>query len=331
MKSRRDLFPYVLISPALFVTIIIIFIPIIQTTVMSLFNYVLSKPRDTRFIFLGNYIAALRDEVFWISFGHTLIWILGTISLQLALGFITALYLNREFRWRGIARAIILIPWVTPSVITALMWRWMYDGNNGLINDLLVRIGLLKSYFPWLANGSTALGAIMLALMWQGFPFFAIMILAGLQAIPKSLYEAAEVDGATTMQKFLRITLPMLVPILFTAILLRIIWVANSLDIIFVMTGGGPGYSTHTLPLYAFVRAYKALDFGYSSAIAIYLTLLLAAVVEKPADPPPACSADSALRSRALHVDVHLFHNGGQGPAFPALPILPGETHDGKL
>ncbi|HUV06972.1 MAG TPA: sugar ABC transporter permease [Spirochaetia bacterium] len=252
------------------------------------------KSRDTRFIFLGNYIAALRDEVFWISFGHTLIWILGTISLQLALGFITALYLNREFRWRGIARAIILIPWVTPSVITAL-------------------------------------GAIMLALMWQGFPFFAIMILAGLQAIPKSLYEAAEVDGATTMQKFLRITLPMLVPILFTAILLRIIWVANSLDIIFVMTGGGPGYSTHTLPLYAFVRAYKALDFGYSSAIAIYLTLLLAAVVEKPADPPPACSADSALRSRALHVDVHLFHNGGQGPAFPALPILPGETHDGKL
>jgi multiple sugar transport system permease protein len=279
MKSKKDLFPYVLISPALFVTILIIFIPIFQTAVMSLFHYVLVKPKDTQFTFLSNYIKALQDEIFWISLKHTLIWIFGTVLLQLALGFVTALYLNREFKWRGIARALILIPWVTPSVITALMWRWMYDGNSGLINDLLVRIGFLKSYFPWLADGSTALGAIMIALMWQGFPFFAIMILAGLQAIPKSLYEAAEVDGATTVQKFLRITLPMLVPILFTAILLRIIWVANSLDIIYVMTGGGPGYSTHTLPVYAFIRAYKAMDFGYSSTIAIYLTLLLVAVV----------------------------------------------------
>jgi multiple sugar transport system permease protein len=174
---------------------------------------------------------------------------------------------------------LILIPWVTPSVITALMWRWMYDGNNGVINDLLVRIGFLNSYFPWLANSSTALPAIMIALMWQGFPFFAIMILAGLQAIPKSLYEAAEVDGATTWQKFARITLPMLVPILFTSILLRIIWVANSMDVIYIMTGGGPGYATHTLPVYSFIRAYKGLDFGYASTIAIFLTILLIAIV----------------------------------------------------
>jgi len=203
----------------------------------------------------------------------------GVITLQLLLGFATALLLNREFKWRGLARSLILIPWVTPSVITALMWRWMYDGNNGVINDLLVRIGLLKSYFPWLANSSTALPAIMVALMWQGFPFFAIMILAGLQAIPKSLYEAAEVDGATIWQKFARITLPMLVPILFTSILLRIIWVANSMDVIYIMTGGGPGYATYTLPVYSFIRAYKALDFGYASTIAIFLTFLLIAIV----------------------------------------------------
>jgi multiple sugar transport system permease protein len=279
MKRRTDLFPYSLVTPALAVTILIIFFPIIQTATMSLFNYVIWKPKDNRFIGLGNYLQALKDEVFWISLKNTLIWIVGVISLQLLLGFATALLLNRDFKWRGLARSLILIPWVTPSVITALMWRWMYDGNNGVINDLLVRIGLLKSYFPWLANSSTALPAIMIALMWQGFPFFAIMILAGLQAIPKSLYEAAEVDGATTWQQFARITLPMLVPILFTSILLRIIWVANSMDVIYVMTGGGPGYATHTLPVYSFIRAYKALDFGYASTIAIFLTFLLIAIV----------------------------------------------------
>jgi len=279
MKKRTDLFPYTLVTPALAVTILIIFFPIIQTATMSLFNYVIWKPKDNRFIGLGNYLQALKDEVFWISLRNTLIWIVGVVVLQLLLGFATALLLNRDFKWRGLARSLILIPWVTPSVITALMWRWMYDGNNGVINDLLVRIGFLKSYFPWLANSFTALPAIMIALMWQGFPFFAIMILAGLQAIPKSLYEAAEVDGATTWQKFTRITLPMLVPILFTSILLRVIWVANSMDVIYVMTGGGPGYATHTLPVYSFIRAYKALDFGYASTIAIFLTFLLIAIV----------------------------------------------------
>ena len=279
MKRKTDLFPYTLLTPALTVTILIIFFPILQTAVMSLFNYVIWKPKETRFIGLDNYLQALQDEVFWISLKNTIFWIVGVIVLQLLLGFVTALLLNREFRWRGLARSLILIPWVTPSVITALMWRWMYDGNNGVINDLLVRVGLLKSYFPWLANSATALPAIMVALMWQGFPFFAIMILAGLQAIPRTLYEAAEVDGATRLQMFGRITLPMLMPILLTSILLRIIWVANSMDVIFVMTGGGPGYATHTLPVFAFIRAYKGLDFGYASTIAIFLTLLLIAIV----------------------------------------------------
>lgn len=279
MKRKTDLFPYTLLTPALTATILIIFLPIVQTAIMSLFNYVIWKPKDNRFIGLGNYLQALKDEVFWISLKNTLYWIAGVILLQLLLGFVTAMLLNREFKWRGLARSLILIPWVTPSVITALMWRWMYDGNNGVINDLLVRIGLLNSYFPWLANSTTALPAIMVALMWQGFPFFAIMILAGLQAIPGTLYEAAEVDGAGKLQMFTRITLPMLTPILFTSILLRIIWVANSMDVIFVMTGGGPGYATHTLPVFAFIRAYKGLDFGYASTIAIFLTLLLIAIV----------------------------------------------------
>lgn len=274
-RKRLDLFPYLLLSPALFITILVIFYPIVRTFTYSFMQYILWKPLEIRFIGLENYQKALEDPVFWISFKNTFIWIVGVISLQLFLGFGTALLLNQNFFWRGIARSLVLIPWVTPSVITALMWRWMYDGNRGVINDLLVRAGIFSSYFPWLASDKTALYAIILALMWQGFPFFAIMILAGLQAIPETLYEAAEVDGASTWQKFTRITLPMLVPVLFTSLMLRIIWVANSLDIIYIMTGGGPGYATHTLPVYSYIRAYKGMDFGYASTLAVVLTLLV--------------------------------------------------------
>jgi multiple sugar transport system permease protein len=279
LKKRRDFFPYALILPAVFMAALVVLLPILQTAVMSLTRYIVWRPKDRAFVGLRNYVQAFTDPVFWISLRHTILWIVGVVVLQLLLGFTAALLLNRNFWWRGLARSLILIPWVTPSVITALMWRWMYDGNRGVINDLLVRLGLLATYHPWLSDDKTALFSVMVALMWQGFPFFCIMIMAGLQSIPDSLHEAATVDGAGSVRRFFSITLPLLVPVLFTSILLRIIWVANSMDVIFVMTGGGPGYTTYTLPLYAYLKAYKALDFGYSSTLALFLTALLAVFV----------------------------------------------------
>jgi len=275
MKIRSGSFPYLLITPAMAITILIIFIPMFRTFTYSLTNYILWKPAERGFIGLQNYRKAFSDPIFLLSLKNTVIWIIGIITGQFLLGLGTALLLNRDFIGRGLARSLILIPWVTPSVITALMWRWMYDGNYGVINEILVRLGIFDVYFPFLAHSGSALWAIMLALLWQGFPFFAVMILAGLQAIPNELYEAADVDGAGSVVKFFRITLPILKPVVLTTILLRTIWVANSLDIIYIMTGGGPGYSTHTLPLYSYIRAYKGFDFGYSSAIAILLTIFL--------------------------------------------------------
>lgn len=275
----RQVMPLALLSPAVLVTLAIVFFPMVQTAWMSLHEYVLFRPKNFAWVGLQNYINVFQDEVFWISLRHTVLWIAITVPAQALLGLATALLLNQQFPWRPIARALIIIPWALPSVVIALMWAWIYDSNYGILNDLLLRIGILETSIPWLANPDTALYAIILTLTWQGFPFFAVMILAGLQSIPRSYYEAASLDGASPLRQFWHITLPGISGVLFTAILLRTIWVANSMDVIFVMTGGGPGYSTYTLPLYAFLEARTNLNFGYGSALAMTFTLLLLGIV----------------------------------------------------
>jgi len=275
----KKVLPYALLSPAVLVTLTIVFFPMIQAVWMSFHDYVLFRPKDISFVGLKNFITAFNDEVFWISLRHTIVWIGITVPAQLFLGLCTALLLNQKFFWRPIARALIIIPWALPSVVIALMWVWIYDSNYGILNDLLLRANILKTAIPWLADPDTALYAIILTLTWQGFPFFAVMILAGLQSIPTSYYEAASIDGASNFRQFWHITLPGISGVVFTAVLLRIIWVANSIDVIFVMTGGGPGYATYTLPLYAFIKARTGLDFGYGSAIAVLFAIMLLSVV----------------------------------------------------
>ncbi|SEN75214.1 carbohydrate ABC transporter membrane protein 1, CUT1 family [Paracoccus alcaliphilus] len=275
----RQVMPLALLSPAVLVTLAIVFFPMIQTAWMSLHNYVLFRPKNFDWVGLQNYFNIFQDEVFWISLRHTILWIAITVPAQALLGLATALLLNQKFPWRPLARALIIIPWALPSVVIALMWVWIYDSNYGILNDLLLRVGILETSIPWLANPDTALYAIILTLTWQGFPFFAVMILAGLQSIPQSYYEAASLDGATPWRQFWHITLPGISGVLFTAILLRTIWVANSMDVIFVMTGGGPGYSTYTLPLYSFLEARTNLNFGYGSALAMTFTLMLLGIV----------------------------------------------------
>ncbi len=277
--KRFDALPYVLLSPAVLATLALVFLPMVQAVVTSTYHNILWKPRDVRFVGLDNYLAVAQDPVAWSSLGRTLVWIGLTVPLQLLLGMAAALLLNQRFWWRGVARSLILIPWALPSVVIALMWSWMYQPQVGLFNDLLLRVGLVSEAVPWLAQPGTALYAIILALVWQGFPFFAIMILAGLQAIPSALYEAAAIDGATTWQQFREVTLPGLKGVLVTAVMLRLIWVANSIDVIVVMTGGGPGYATHTLPLYAFKRTYGSMDFGYGTALAVTFSVLLLGLI----------------------------------------------------
>lgn len=275
----RRVLPYALLSPAVLITLAIVFLPMVQATWMSFHDYVLWKPKAMTFTGLSNWVKMFADEVFWTSLKHTAIWIGITIPAQMLLGLITALLLNQRFFWRPLARALIIIPWALPSVVIALMWAWIYDPNYGVLNDFLLRMQLITSSISWLSNPDTALYAVILTLTWQGFPFFTVMILAALQSIPHSYYEAASLDGASHWKQFWHITLPGISGVLLTAVLLRIIWVANSIDVIFVMTGGGPGYATYTLPLYSFIKARTNLDFGYGSALAVSFTLMLLVLV----------------------------------------------------
>jgi multiple sugar transport system permease protein len=270
--------PYLFLAPALVATAAIVLYPVGSTMWMSLHDFVLFRPHAVPFTGFTNYARLLADEAFWHSLANSVVWVGLAVGLQFALGLATALVLNESFFWRSAARALVIVPWALPSVIIGLMFTWIYDYNLGLLNDLLLRLGLLDAPVAWLARPDTALLAVIAALVWQGFPFFAVVILAGLQAIPQELHEAAEIDGATRGQRFRHIVWPGLSGVILTALLLRTIWVANSLDVILVMTGGGPGYTTHTLPLYAFLRAYSGMEFGYGSALAVVLTILLMAI-----------------------------------------------------
>ncbi|MEK9762526.1 MAG: sugar ABC transporter permease [Deltaproteobacteria bacterium] len=278
-RHSFQVLPYVMVAPSVVVTLAIVFLPMLQAIWMSLHEYVLFRPKAIQWIGIQHFLKILDDEVFWISLQHTVVWISLTVPAQLLLGLLTALLLNQQFFWRPLARALVIIPWALPSVVISLMWVWIYDANFGILNEFLLRLKLISYSIPWLADPDTALYAIIMTLTWQGFPFFAVMILAGLQAIPKTYYEAAAIDGASVIQQFFYITIPGIAGVIFTSVLLRIIWVANSLDVIFVMTGGGPGYATHTLPLYAFVEARTSLDYGYGSALAVTFSLLLTILV----------------------------------------------------
>lgn len=278
MKNNK-LVPYLLIAPAVFLMLLIVAYPITQSMSMSFLKYVLYRPFDVHFIGLDNYLQLFKDSIFKQSFVNTLYWVGFGVFFQLLFGLILAMLLNRDFKGRGLVRSLVLIPWVTPGILIGLMWTWMYDGNYGVINDVLHKFHIIKDYIPWLARSSTSLGSVIVTIIWQGIPFFAIMILASLQTIPHELYEAAEVDGARPWQSFVHVTFPMIKQTIFVTSLLRIIWVANSVDVIYIMTNGGPGYSSLTLSVYTFVKARAALDFGYASTLSICLTILLSLVL----------------------------------------------------
>lgn len=273
------LLPLLLLSPALVLLLGIVAYPIARALWLSVHRLEILRPDLSQYVGLDNYRSLLHDAVMGIALQNSGVWVAGVVLFQLFGGLIGAVILNQRFPGRAAVRGLALIPWATPSVLVALMWTWMLDGNYGLLNDLLVKSGILSRFQPWLAQPGTALPAVMLADVWQGIPFFAVMLLAALQAIPEDLFEAAKIDGASAWRVFRHVTLPLLLPTILITTMLRMIWTANYMDLIMVMTGGGPGYSSLTVPLHAYYTAYKRLDFGYGSTIAIVQVAILAVAI----------------------------------------------------
>lgn len=275
--SERRGWPFLLLAPSLVLVAAVVLYPTFWGAVLSVREMRLTRPDlGTGFVGLRHYAAMLGDPVFRLALVNTFVWVAAAVLLELTLGMIAALALDRGLRgtrWMGVA---ILLPWFLPSVVVGNMWALMLDSRLGVINDLLVRAGLLAHYRAWFADPHTALGAAILVEVWRSYPFFALLLLAGLKGVPDELYDAAKVDGAGVARRFRHVTVPMLRVVLTAAIVLRVIGLVNSPDMILILTNGGPAYSTEVLSLYAFTKAYQEFDFGYASALAVFLFLLVA-------------------------------------------------------
>jgi multiple sugar transport system permease protein len=269
--SRR-LLPYALIAPAVLLCALVLLYPLGQAVRISLYRKVLGFPE--RFIGLGNFGDLFGDAQFLNSLGITFWWTVGSVVGQVLLGFGLAILLNRSFRGRALYRTLFLLPWVVPNFIAALTWVWMFNDRFGIIPSLLVGLGLVQERTLFLADPGLALPAVIAVNIWKNYAFVMIVMLAALQAIPHDLYEAARVDGANIWQEFLSITLPLVKPMLFIVVLLRVIWTFNTFELVFIMTEGGPGRSTEILTITAFLQAFRGGVMGYGSSIGVILMIL---------------------------------------------------------
>lgn len=276
--SYQQIYPYLLIAPALVVVAIVLVYPFVNGVMISFQRDTLMS-QSRPFIGLENYRTLFQIPQFGFVLRTSLVWTLGCVVGEGLLGVLVALVLNRSFRGRGIFRALLLIPWVMPVVVAAVIWRWLYHAEFGAVNLLFGPLGLFPSKENWLGDPNTALWAVMTTNIWRGFPFWMIMTLAGLQAIDPALYEAARVDGAHGLQLFRYITLPNLRIVLTITSILSFVGNFNNFTLIYAMTEGGPVNSTKILPIFIWEDAFKFTRFGEAAAMATFLAGLMALAV----------------------------------------------------
>lgn len=228
------------------------------------------------FIGLENFIWALQSPGFYTALWNTFVWVFGSVSLEMVLGLGLALLLNNTFKFRGLARAVILAPYLVPTVVAVLTWRFMFHDIVGILNHFLLTIGLIDKPLLWLNSSTWAMVSVIIVGVWKFFPFVVIALLGILQAVPQEQYEAARIDGASAFQQFWRITLPYVMPVFILTALLRTIWTFHKFEIIYLMTGGGPLDATTTLPILVYFKGFVDFELGRAAALAILTLLILA-------------------------------------------------------
>jgi len=254
--------------------------PLVDTVRLSLFRDRLAGGSTPRFVGLDNFKHLFADDPnFWPIVQHSLVWVLGATVLQMIAGVAAAFSLNQRIRSRGLWRGLFMAPWVTPVVVTAIVWRWIYDGNFGLLNHYLRLLHLGDGSVVWLGDPRAVWPALLITATWKGMPFVALMILAGIQGIPKDVIEAAHVDGAGPWQQFRFVQLPMLKGVLYVTGLIAIVSSWFKFDMIWALTQGGPGYGTSILPTYVYSLGFEQFDFGDAAAVATLAMVLVLVVV----------------------------------------------------
>lgn len=272
MRFLRGKQGYLFILPCFLLLLLVLGFPTIMA-VLNSFTPIWSS--GLKGFTLNYYRRLLQDHTFWNAVLKTIYFVGGTVVLHLILGFCVALVLNKEIRAKRFFRAIAILPWTVPDVIAGLIWAWMYDPISGIVNDFLHRIGLARSTIEWLATPALVMPSVIIADTWRGYPFVMLVLLAGLQAIPKELYEAARVDGATWWQELRYITLPSLKKMILIASILDIIWQTRRFGLIWVMTEGGPARATEVISVLTYKTYFKFFDFEYASAMAVAMAVFL--------------------------------------------------------
>ena len=265
---------WIMMAPAIIMLLIVAVYPVLRTFWLSLHEMVLTDPGSGYpFIGLKNYAEIFKDERALNSIIFTLKFTVTTVFFELIIGFAAALVMNKAFKGRGIVRAAILIPWAIPTSVSAMMWKFIYNDQYGLFNDVLYRLGIIDSYKAWLSTADGSFMALVITDVWKTAPYMALLILAGLQIIPEELYEAAKIDGANVFQRFRYVTIPNVKGTVLVALLFRTLDAFRVYDLVSVMTGGAN--QTESVSLYAYNNLMKFLDFGYGSALAVLVFVIV--------------------------------------------------------
>lgn len=265
---------FLFVSPALLFLLAVLGWPLVQAVILS-FQDVGVIGSEGRFVGFGNYAAILGSGGFWYALGRSTVWVLGNAVVQTALALATALILNQKFPGVRIARTWVILTWIVPTVVVVIIWRWLLSTSGGMINPLLIQAGLVERPVGFFSSRQSAMTTLILINSWRWFPFTALMMLAGLTRIPGDLYEAARIDGASTWQRFKRITWPLLQPTLIVLGVVGTLLSFNVFDVIWLMTAGGPSGGTQTLPVLIYETAFKGYRLSEAATISVLTSILL--------------------------------------------------------
>jgi multiple sugar transport system permease protein len=266
-----------LFLPAIIPVLLLSVIPLLRGVYLGFTDYRLGDP--IHFNGLDNYARMIRDVFFWRSFQIGFLWTIVVTAAQVILGLCLALLLNRKIRFTSLYSTLMLVPWAMPPIIRGIVWRQVYDPDAGILNTLLLKVGIIHQHVNWLSNFEYVIPAVILAGVWGEIPKAAVFLLAGLQSIPRDLYEAARIDGAGTWKEFSRITLPMLAPVMAAVVSLSFMWNFNTFGIVWVLTEGGPGGLTRLPMLAAYEEAFRYGYVGYAAAIGNVMVLIISLVL----------------------------------------------------